>query len=494
MRRALVSIVVMILFVPAGHAQEAIRVGAKHFNEGYILSEMISILLEDGGFRVQRTFNLGGTTVAFEALRNNAIDVYPEYTGTLSAEILNEPSFGELHQIDSLLHERYDLHISTPYGFNNTYALLMDPALAKKLSITKISDLQDYPELTVGLSYEFLKRKDGWENLAATYRLPHTARGLEHGLAYQALREGKIDITDAYSTDGEIQHYKLMLLPDDRHFFPSYQAVSLYRNSLPEKARKILDKLSSSINEDEMQHMNSLALFDQKSHAEIARDFLIQKKLIQSDTAKSSPDSWQEILLHAVEHIKLTFLSLVAAVLVAVPAGIWLRRFPSLTKVILYVTSILQTVPSIALLALMIPLFGIGAVPAVIALFLYALLPILRNTMVGLDTVDPLLKKVARSLGMNAWQSLRYVEFPLAIPTILTGIRTAAVINVGTATLAAFIGAGGLGEFIVTGLALNNTSLILQGAIPAALLAILIELLFEGLEWKLVPKHLRQQQ
>jgi osmoprotectant transport system permease protein len=141
----------------------------------------------------------------------------------------------------------------------------------------------------------------------------------------------------------------------------------------------------------------------------------------------------------------------------------------------------------------MIPILGIGVVPAVVTLFLYALLPILRNTVIGLTTVDPTLKKVALAIGLTKWNSLRLVEIPLAMPMILAGIRTAAVINVGTATLAAFIGAGGLGEFIVMGLALNNTNMILMGAIPAAALAIATEIVFEGLELILIPNHLRQK-
>lgn len=165
----------------------------------------------------------------------------------------------------------------------------------------------------------------------------------------------------------------------------------------------------------------------------------------------------------------------------------WLHWRPKLSSAILYFSGLLQTIPSIALLAILIPVFGIGTLPAIIALFLYALLPILRNTLTGLQSVDPLLKTVADGIGMNRFQKLKLVEFPLAMPTVLAGIRTAAVINVSTATLAAFIGAGGLGEFIVTGLALNNTELILRGAIPAAALALLLEFGFLFLEKGWVP-------
>jgi osmoprotectant transport system permease protein len=486
-----VCIFLLLMLSVSAMAQQPIRVGAKHFNEGYILSEMIALLLEDGGYVVERRFNLGGTTVAFEALRTNAIDVYPEYTGTLSAEILQDTSLSSLEAINTALQQHFGLRISDPYGFSNTYALIMTGDRADALAVTSISDLKKHPELAAGLSYEFLKRADGWDNLARAYHLPLKATGLEHGLAYQALRDGKIDVTDAYSTDGEIERYGLQLLEDDLGFFPDYQAVTLYRSTLPDSARQILDKLAGIIDEKAMQEMNAQALFQERTHRDIALEFLTQKGLLQANTNEAISTA-SDIFQHVVTHITLTLLSLLAAIAVALPSGIALYRLPRLSRVVLYFTGMLQTIPSIALLALMIPLLGIGIVPAVVALFLYALLPILRNTLVGLTTVDPQLRKVAYGLGMSNWQRLRYVELPLAVPGILTGIRTAAVINVGTATLAAFIGGGGLGEFIVTGLALNNINLILQGAIPAAILAIVIELIFELIEKMLVPRHLRQ--
>jgi osmoprotectant transport system permease protein len=147
----------------------------------------------------------------------------------------------------------------------------------------------------------------------------------------------------------------------------------------------------------------------------------------------------------------------------------------------------MQTIPSLALLALMIPLFGIGFVPAIIALFLYSLLPIVRNAITALSTTDPTLVRVSRALGLSPWEQLRYLRLPLATPAIFAGIRTSAVISIGTATLAAFIGAGGLGEPIVVGLSLNDTDMILRGAIPAAILAIAVELAFAAIERKVSP-------
>jgi osmoprotectant transport system permease protein len=471
---------------------KTIRVGAKHFNEGYILSEMIALILEDGGFTVERNFNLGGTAVSFEALRTHAIDVYPEYSGTIAAEILKQDRSLTLPQAQTMLRDKFQLEISAPYGFNNTYALVVSQALAEKYKINTISDLRQHAQLRAGLSYEFLEREDGWRNLAAFYGLQQQPVGLEHGLAYQAIQESRIDITDAYSTDGEIKRYDLLLLKDDKKFFPEYQAVSFYTASLPERAKELLATLTAAISEKEMQDLNAMALFDKKPHRQIAQEFLRSKKLIQRTVSTGNSDT-ASILQKTWVHIKLTFLALLAAIFIAFPLGILLYRYPFFSRTVLYITGILQTIPSIALLALLIPLAGIGTVPAIIALFLYALLPILRNTVIGLFTVDPQLKKVATAMGLTRWNSLRLVEIPLAMPMILAGIRTAAVINVGTATLAAFIGAGGLGEFIVTGLALNNTSLILMGAVPSALLAIAMELIFEGVEVILIPRHLRQR-
>lgn len=495
MKRTLILLIVLLVRFTAEAQEEkaVIRVGAKHFNEGYILSEMIALILEDGGYAVERRFNLGGTAVTFEALRNNAIDIYPEYTGTLTAEVLKTIGSLTHQQINDSLKARFGLELSQPYGFNNTYALLMKQDRARALNISRLSDLQKHPELMVGLSYEFLKRRDGWNNLAAFYELAQNATGLEHGLAYQAVLEGKIEVTDAYSTDGEISRYNLLLLEDDRRFFPEYQAVSFYRTSLPQKAKSLLQKLDAVISAREMQQLNAQALFEKKDHRQIACDFLVQKRLIQKSAGGVKASVMQDMLIRTLVHLRLTLIALLAAILVALPVGMLVYRHQTLSRFVLYVTGILQTIPSIALLALMIPLAGIGWVPATIALFIYALLPILRNTVTGLFAVDPKLKEVASAIGLNSWHCLRLVELPLAMPSILTGIRTAAVISVGTATLAAFIGAGGLGEFVVTGLALNNTSLILQGAIPAAILSVIIELLFEFVEWFFIPKHLRQK-
>jgi glycine betaine/choline ABC-type transport system substrate-binding protein/ABC-type proline/glycine betaine transport system permease subunit len=472
---------------------QTIRVGSKHFNEGYILSEIISEMLEDGGFKVDRKFNLGGTLVCFDALRNHEIDIYPEYTGTLTEAILKLETRLTPEELDKKLKDEYGLEISRPYGFNNTYAFVVKKETALKYGIETISDLRNHPGLKIALSYEFLKRQDGWGSLSAVYGLKNNPVGIEHGLAYQALDEGKIDLTDAYSTDGEIAKYGLVTLEDDKNFFPKYFAVSFYSLELDSKALQIISKLEGKINESEMQAMNSKVLYEKKTFADVASEFLKSKDLLENKTEAKQESVLSEILSKTLTHLKITFIALILAMFISIPLGVLIYFYSAVSRPVLYFTGLLQTIPSIALLALMIPLFGIGVVPAIVALFLYALLPILRNTAIGLFSVDPLLKIVATGIGLTNWQKLKYVELPLAMPTIFAGIKTAAVINIGTATLAAFIGAGGLGEFIVTGLALNNTAMILKGAIPAALLAIIVEFLFELIERFYIPKHLQQK-
>lgn len=189
-----------------------------------------------------------------------------------------------------------------------------------------------------------------------------------------------------------------------------------------------------------------------------------------------------ELASALLEHVQISFIALLFAVIISIPLGIYLTKKPRAAEPIIGVTAVLQTIPSLALLGLLIPLFGIGKVPAIIALVVYALLPILRNTYTGIKEVDPSLIEAARAMGMNSRKRLLKVELPLAMPVIMAGIRTAMVLIIGTATLAALIGAGGLGDLILLGIDRNNTMLIVLGAIPAALLAILFDFLLRSFE------------
>ncbi len=478
-----------VLAAPAAHgATEPIVVASKNFNESYILGEMAAQLLEHAGFVVDRRFGLGGTLVCFRALAAGEVDLYVEYTGTLSQAILNLPREADLARLRRAMAER-GLEVLAPLGFDNTYALVMKRQRAEALGIHAIDDLAAHPELRVVLSHEFLERSDGWPGLSASYRLELPVSGIEHGLAYQALEQGTIDVTDAYSTDGEVERYDLTVLEDTRGFFPEYLAVPVVRGDLPPGAVRALQPLAGRLDDATMQALNAAVVFEGRSFAEVANGFLAAEGLAESREAGGV--LWRALWRNTLQHLKLTVAALAASVVVALTLGLAVFRHRWLARGVVYGCGLLQTIPSIALLALMIPLLGIGPVPAIVALFLYSLLPTLRNTIAALTTVDPTLLRVAEAMGMTRAQQLRYVQVPLSLPTMLAGIRTAAVISIGTATLAAFIGAGGLGDPIVTGLALNDTGLILQGAVPAAVLAIATELAFEGLERAVLPGHLR---
>jgi len=314
--------------------------------------------------------------------------------------------------------------------------------------------------------------------------------GIEHGLAYQAIAEGSIDVTDAYSTDGELERYDLVVLEDDRGYFPEYLAAPLVRRALPDAVFEALASLEGRIDDDRMQTMNAEVVFAKRSFASVANEFLVTEGL--AEVRSQQGELMASLGRNTVQHLKLTITALVGAVLVGVGLSLAVFRMPMVARAVTYFCGLLQTVPSIALLALLIPVLGIGMAPAVLALFLYSLLPILRNTLTALTTIDPTLVRVAVAMGLKPGEQLRHLYLPLSLPSMFAGIRTAAVISIGTATLAAFIGAGGLGDPIVTGLALNDTNLILQGAVPAAVLAIVTELVFEGLERWLIPRSLQE--
>jgi len=470
-------------------AAERVIVGSKDFNEGYLLSEVVAQLLEHAGYEVERKFGLGGTLICYEALKHDEIDVYIEYTGTLSRAILKLDSTPQSSELNAALAPD-GVQMLGGFGFDNTYALAMKDARADALGISKISDIvHSHRELKVVVSHEFLQRADGWPALVAAYGFDWYPGGIEHGLAYQALEDGAIDVTDIYSTDGEVARYGLRVLDDDRKYFPEYRAVPLVRNALPERVKATINVLENSIDNEQMQRFNSQVTFGGISYQRVAADILSQRGITATGKSEQSR-MWKSLRHNTFVHLELTGIALAAAIVVGVLVGVGVYRTRWLSRAVVYVAGLLQTVPSIALLGLMIPLLGIGTVPAITALFLYSLLPILRNTVTALATVDPVVTRVAVAIGLSRFEQLRYVFLPLSLPAILAGVRTAAVISIGTATLAAFIGAGGLGDPIVTGLALNDPGLILQGAVPAALLAIVTALVFEGIERLVVPRHL----
>ncbi len=469
-----------------------VKVGSKTFTENIILAEIAAHLIQNAGCEVIHRRELGGTRVLWNALIKGDIDLYPEYTGTIRREILYELDLSPQDKLEEALDE-YGIRMSPPLGFNNTYAIGMKRSEAERLGIQSISDLADHPELRLGFSNEFMDREDGWPGMKIVYGLPQKwVRGLNHDLAYRGIESGSIDVIDLYSTDAEIEYYDFKALRDDLNYFPDYQAVLLYRADLIERNEELagqVEKLAHQISADEMIAMNARVKLDKVPESRVASNFLQKKLKLTVNVAEEG--IWRSLWLNTASHLYLVLISLSAAVVVAIPLGILAAMFKRCEKIILGVVGIIQTIPSLALLVFMIPLLGIGGLPAIAALFLYSLLPIVRNTYTGIHDISPPLRESAMALGLPTGVRLRLIEIPLASRSILAGIKTSAVINVGTATLGALIGAGGYGQPILTGIRLDDIGLILQGAVPAALLALFVQWIFDLSELLVVPKGLR---
>jgi len=472
-----------------GVAAEPVRIGSKKFTESYVLGEIAKRSLSGAGIPAEHRQGMGGTIILWEALRSGQIDAYPEYTGTIVQEILKRHDELTFEQIANEL-GKAGIGMTEPLGFNNSYALVMQRERASALGIRAISDLKKHPELKFGLTHEFLGRQDGWRPLADHYRLnPQSVIGIDHALGYSVLRSGQIDVKDAYSTDAKIEEYDLTVLEDDQKFFPRYEAVFLFRHALPEPAIEALRKLEGTVDEAKMTRLNAEAERT-KNYAQAANLYFDPNARSTSPFGESFP---RELARWTVRHLELAGFSLLLSVLVGIPLGIWASRGGAVGHVILGFAGIVQTIPSLALLALLVPLpfFGISVRTAIVALFLYGLLPIVRNTATGLQDIPRTLRESAVALGLSPRARLWQIYLPMASRPILAGIKTSAVINIGTATLAALIGAGGLGEPILSGLNLNDHATILQGAIPAAMLALLVQSLFDLLDRVLIPKGLR---
>ncbi|HJX97539.1 MAG TPA: glycine betaine ABC transporter substrate-binding protein [Chthoniobacterales bacterium] len=468
-------------------AAEPVRIGSKKFTESYVLGEIAKRTLGDAGISVEHREGMGGTIILWQALRGGQIDVYPEYTGTIAQEILKRSDRMTLEQISGEL-AKFGVGTTRPLGFNNTYALVMTRDKAQKLGVRTISDLRNHWQFTFGLTHEFLDRQDGWRPLAQFYGLnPHSVIGIDHAIGYDALRNGQVDVKDAYSTDAKIAQYDLTVIEDDRQFFPRYDAVYLYRLGLDEKVLASLRRLEGTIDEPAMIHLNA--------EAERTKDYALAANLLFGSNATSAfgENFWHKLARWTARHLELAGFSLLLSIIVGIPLGIWASRGGAIGQFILGFAGVVQTIPSLALLALLVPLpfFGISVRTAITALFLYGLLPIVRNTATGLQDIPRALRESAVALGLSPRARLWQIFLPMASRSILAGIKTSAVINIGTATLAALIGAGGLGEPILSGLNLNDHSTILQGAIPAAILALLVQWLFDLLDRVLIPKGLR---
>lgn len=484
------SLFLLLLFATVASADvNAVVVGSKKFTESYVLGEIARHAIEDAGIAAEHRQGMGGTIILWQALRGGQIDTYPEYTGTITQEILKSGQQLSFQEIREAL-EKFGVGMTEPLGFNNTYALVMRRTEAQRLGIRTISDLRKHPELKIGLTHEFLNRQDGWRPLRDRYGLPQqSVAGIDHALGYAALANGTIDVKDAYSTDAKIEDNDLVVLEDDLEFFPKYEAVFLFRLSTRPDAIEALRRLQGTLDEKRMTRLNA--------EAERAKNYTAAANLYFKGTGRSQSFE-AESFLHklcrwTLRHLELAGFSLLLSVIVGIPLGIIASRGGIIGHGILAFASIVQTIPSLALLALLVPLpfFGISVRTAIVALFLYGLLPIVRNTASGLQDIPRSLRESAVALGLSPATRLWEIYLPMASRSVLSGIKTSAVINIGTATLAALIGAGGLGEPILSGLNLNDNITILQGAIPAALLALLVQWLFDALDRVLIPKGLR---
>jgi osmoprotectant transport system permease protein len=503
---AVLATIAMILAgarVARSDERPRLRIGSKRFTESYILADIAAdVARAAGDADVSHEDGLGGTAIVFRALEEGSIDAYPEYTGTLAEAILHAPESADLPTLRRALEPR-GIEVTDPLGFDNTYALAVTSTLAAKRHLATISDLAVALDLRFGFSPEFLGRSDGFPALAARYGLAAAkVQAMDHGLAYEAIGRGSIDVADAYSTDAKIARYGLTLLADDRRFFPSYQAVFLYRSDAARRAPKAVGAiraLAGTMDRARIAALNAEVEIDGQTFASVADEFVRARSGRAGVPGAAGAERRQAlgpgivsvIRAEGPTHLALVALSSLFATLIGVPLGIVAQRSRRSGRIVIGVTSVLQTIPALALLCFFIPLLGTGTKPALLALFVYGLLPIVRNTVAGLDGIAPSLRESAVALGLGPWTRLVRVELPLASRTILAGIRTSTVIAVGGATLAAFIGAGGFGAPITTGLNLDDTNLVLEGAIPAALLAVVVEGLFTLLDRTLIPRGLR---
>ena len=480
-----------------GRPASPVTIGAKAFPESALLSEIAAQLGKQQGFTV-RSKELAGTVVAWKALLAGELDVYPEYTGTLRQEIFSRDALPNDEALRSKLGE-LDILMTTPLGFNNSYALGMREEVARRLGINKISDLKRHPSLSLAFSNEFENREDGWPGLRSRYGLPQTrVNGMNHSYAYRAVDTGTADILDVYTTDANIRRFDLRVLQDDLSFFPSYHGVFIYRRDLQERAPAFvaaLHRLEGQIDDDRMLSLNERAELDRVPMQQVAADLLFEVLGERVEVKRESVVS--RIAMRTLEHSFLVGVALTFAILVAVPLGILAAKFRVAGQLILAVVEIIQTVPSLALLIfvgaafVLVSLPMTGAAPAIGALFLYALLPIVRNTVAGLTGVPSPLKESAVALGLPPLARLRLIELPMASGMIFAGIKTTAVITVGFAALGGFIGAGGYGRPIITGMQRFDIPGMMEGAIPAALMALLVKTGFEASERWLVPQGLR---
>lgn len=498
----------VLIGVPHAQARDdgTITIGSKNFTEQVILGELVAQLIERSTeLQVQRQFGLGGTDICQSALVAEQIDIYVEYTGTGLLNVLKRGVINNRTEAFRVVarnyRDRYDLEWLPPIGFNNTYAITVRRDTATSEGWSVISDLVPSAQaLRAGFTAEFMERPDGYPGLRHAYGVQFGRTiDLNPGLMYEAVADEQVDVICAFATDGRISEFGLQTLKDDRSFFPPYDAAPVIRGETvrahPE-LREALAPLAGTITNEGMRRMNHAVDVLKRKPSDVARAWIFEHvgRRAHDDIANETGhrsrgffglllERRNEVGKKSVEHLVLTILGTLIAVIIGVPLGVLVQRCTSLRGPVMAFTEIVQTIPSLAMLAFLFAVYGLlGKAPAVTALVLYALLPIVLNTFTGLREVPRQIVEAADGVGMSSWQRLWMVELPLAAPVIIAGIRAATVLTVGIATLSTYIGAGGLGDFIERGLSRNDTRLTLLGAAPAALMAVCFSLLIRYFE------------
>ena len=499
-----VALALSALSLLACAKEQPFVVGSKQFTESELIGEMAAQIAEDMGIPVERKYYMGGM-VCFESLKQNQMDLYGEYTGTGLVNILGEPSQSDpeavFRRVSSVFKEKWGLTWLSPLGFNNTYALVMKRSKADAAGLKNISDLaRAGKKFRCGFDLAFYDRPDGFPGMIRHYGGDFCSEILQMdpGLMYQALADGRVDVISGYGTDGRIKSLDLAALRDDKNFFPPYQAAYLAAPNAFNRApglKEKLELLAGRIDDAKMTELNAAVDAEKRPAAEVARRFLSSEGLISPADFASGAASrtfWgyfaqkkKGIYRLSLQHFAMVSGAMILGVLFGVPLGILLTRCKALSPYIMGVTTTLQTIPSVALLGLLMLLpvvGGIGLRPAVTALFLYSLLAIVENTYVGISQVDGNIIDAGRGMGMTDMQILRLIELPQALPVIIAGVRISAVICVATATIASYIGAGGLGDLIFRGVARANNAMVAWGAVPAILMSLAIHRLLSVLE------------
>ncbi len=511
----------LVALCTVGHAHSARAqpvVASKTFTESVLLGELGRLLLRDCHPTPVHRQELGGSRVLFAALVRGDIDAYPEYTGTLQHTLAAKVDLERAGGVDTWLAAQ-GLARSGSLGFANGYALALRRNLARERGIHSLEDLAKHPDLRFALSHEFRERPDGYPGIVAHYGLhPTRVETMLHAIAYRAVTSGKADVLDAYQTDGELIIKDLVTLSDPKDYFPDYSAIWLYRSTLKPECAAALERAEGKLSAELMRELNAEALRKRGSIQSLALRLLETLRDNPAADTGALPASTNEnptsppqgpsqpvfsagetrapgmtarITDRSIEHLRLVGIALAVAIPIALPLGIAAARYRRIGQVVLALVSLLQTIPSLALLVLLVPLLGIGEGPAILALILYALLPMVKNTQTSLRDIDPRILDAARGLGLTPFAQLRLVELPLAMPGILAGVRIATIVSIGTATLGALIGAGGYGQPILSGIRTAHTPTVLEGALPAAALALIAQVVLESLERWLIPRGLR---